>query len=196
MSACVQHTKRVLSPDNATKLKWQQLWSFYFTPAQKLEKQLVKSLMDSDSKQYWLSQLIITESFKISLLCDEFAALFQTRHVLSTHKVSTIKFRGYICKVNKGKGWWWKCKLVTCHLWTQFWTRNLKLIFSADEKLETWLQLRSMHRKYFSSVESEFHSKCCHHESRQCLCLSHIWTQQVTHNHCIFNVNFLRNKNM
>ena len=123
--------------------------------------------MDSNSKQYWLSVtgwLIFTErneqtQFQNLPSCNEIVVLLQTCHVLSTHAVSTIN--SYISKMNKGESWLWKRKMVTHHQQTWFWNWNFKVHFSADEKNpETWLQLHSMSRDYFSFAESEFCSKC------------------------------------
>ena len=50
--------------------------------------------------------------------------------------------------------------------------------------------------QYFTSAESEFRSKCYSHKSRWCLCSSHVRRQRVMLNCCMFNVIFLRNKNM
>ena len=58
-----------------------------------------------------------------------------------------------------------------------------------------WFQLCSVSRNYVSSLESELHIKCHSCKNRQRLCLLRVWTQHVALNHCIFDVNLLRNRN-
>ena len=125
--------------------------------------------------------------------CNESMALLQISHVLSTQAVSTINSNWHV--VNKGENWWWKGKMVNCHQWTSFWTQNLNFS-AAKNNLWMWLEVRSMSRNYFSSVESEFCSKCYSHKTKWHLHSPHTWTQRVMLNHSIFNVNFPRNKNM
>ena len=158
--------------------------------------------MDSNSKQYWLSitgWLIFTErnertQFQNLPSCNEIVVLLQTCHALSTHAVSAIN--SYISEMNKGESWLWKRKMVTHHQQTWFWNWNFKVHFSADEKnLETWLQLHSMSRNYFSFAESEFCSRCwaddvlcssCIQTSRWCLIIAFsvwIFSETKTYKH-------------
>ena len=64
-------------------------------------------------------------------------------------------------------------------------SRNISSLFNEQELFQ-----------YFTSAESEFRSKCYSHKSRWCLCSSHVRRQRVMLNCCMFNVIFLRNKNM
>ena len=108
--------------------------------------------------------------------CNESMALLQISHVLSTQAVSTINSNWHV--VNKGENWWWKGKMVNCHQWTSFWTQNLNFS-AAKNNLWMWLEVRSMSRNYFSSVESEFCSKCYSHKTKWHLHSPHTWTQRM-----------------
>ena len=124
------------------------------------------------SKQYWSSitcQLIVTKTneptqFQNLPSCNEFAALLQTHYVLSTHAVSTIN--GYMyprgeqrrkLAVKTQNGYLSPTDIIL--------DSELEVKFLIRWKtLEMWHKLHSIHRNYFSFMESEFHSKCCSHK--------------------------------